>query len=198
MVFMAGSADSGPELPALWSIEARKGNVLLAAKKDPLVSISIPRLQQIDEEQGICLVFVAPPATQSYRANVSTSSRDSMTPSHRHGKRSQLSTAAFLAFGLIASLSFTPKAEAQTASGLMSTWGKACKMRVVEQFDVPMSDAVVNIGATEKQSIDDGTTSAADIKKRGMSYNWEIRGKKISGYCNVNGKGTITEFKQGI
>jgi hypothetical protein len=35
-------------------------------------------------------------------------------------------------------------------------------------------------------------------KKRGMSYNWEIRGKKISGYCNVNGKGTITEFKQGI
>jgi hypothetical protein len=65
-------------------------------------------------------------------------------------------------------------------------------------FDVPMSDAVVNIGATEKQSIDDGTTSTADIKKRGMSYNWEIRGKKISGYCNVNGKGTITEFKQGM
>jgi hypothetical protein len=31
-----------------------------------------------------------------------------------------------------------------------------------------------------------------------MSYNWEIRGKKISGYCNVNGKGTITEFKQGM
>jgi len=116
----------------------------------------------------------------------------------RHGKRSHLSTAACLAFGIIASLSFTPKADAQTASGLISTWGKACKMRVVEQFDVPMSDAVVNIGATEKQSIDEGTTTAADIKKRGMSYNWEIRGKKISGYCNVNGKGTITEFKQGI
>jgi hypothetical protein len=116
----------------------------------------------------------------------------------RHGKLSQLSTAACLAFGIIASLSLTPKADAQTASGLISTWGKACKMRVVEQFDVPMSDALVNIGATEKQSIDDGTTSTADIKKRGMSYNWEISGKKISGYCNVNGKGTITEFKQGI
>jgi hypothetical protein len=126
--------------------------------------------------------------------------QDPMIASKRqnHGKRSHLSTAAFLAFGLIASLNFTPKAEAQTAAGLISTWGKACKMRVVEQFDVPMSDAVVNIGATEKQSIDDGTTSTADIKKRGMSYNWEIRGKKISGYCNVNGKGTITEFKQGI
>jgi hypothetical protein len=61
-----------------------------------------------------------------------------------------------------------------------------------------MSAAVLNIGATEKQSIDAGTTSRADIKKRGMSYNWEIRGKKISGYCNVNGKGTISEFKQGI
>jgi hypothetical protein len=34
-----------------------------------------------------------------------------------------------------------------------------------------MSDAVMNIGTTEKQSIDDGTTSSADIKKRGMSYN---------------------------
>jgi hypothetical protein len=123
-----------------------------------------------------------------------------MNPSQgqRQGKRSQLFTAAFLTFGIIASLGFTPKANAQTASGLISTWGKACKMRVVEQFDVPMSDAIVNIGATEKQSIDDGTTSHKDIKKNGMSYNWEIRGKKISGYCNVNGKGTITEFKQGI
>ncbi len=31
-----------------------------------------------------------------------------------------------------------------------------------------------------------------------MSYSWQIRGKKINGYCNVNGKGTITEFKQGL
>jgi len=116
---------------------------------------------------------------------------------HRSRHRN-LSAAAALAFGIMASLSFTPKASAQTASGLISTWGKTCKMRVVEQFDVPMSDALVNIGATEKQSIDDGTTSLKDIKKSGMSYNWEIRGKKISGYCNVNGKGTITEFKQGI
>jgi hypothetical protein len=198
MVFMAGSADSGPKLPALWGVEARNGNVLLAAKKKTHWSQSQSHDCNRLMKNRAFAFFVAPPATQPYRANGSTSSRDSMTPSHRHGKRSQLSTAAFLAFGLIASLSFTPKAEAQTASGLMSTWGKACKMRVVEQFDVPMSDAVVNIGATEKQSIDDGTTSAADIKKRGMSYNWEIRGKKISGYCNVNGKGTITEFKQGI
>ena len=162
-------------------------------------SLQVPRLQQIDEEKDFALLLL-PCWQRSFMVTMNPQAQDPMIASQRqnHVKRSHLSTAAFLAFGLIASVSFTPKAEAQTASGLVSTWGKACKMRVVEQFDVPMSDAVVNIGATEKQSIDDGTTSTADIKKRGMSYNWEIRGKKISGYCNVNGKGTITEFKQGM
>lgn len=109
-----------------------------------------------------------------------------------------LATAAGLA-ALIASPSLmVPAASAQTAAGLTSAWGKACKMRVVEQFDVPMSDAVVNLGATEQQGIDDGSISLADVKKNGLSFNWEVRGKKISGYCNVNGKGTITEFKQGL
>ncbi len=110
----------------------------------------------------------------------------------------RLSAAASLAFGILTSLAFTTNANAQTASGLITTWGKSCKMRVVEQFDVPMSDAIVNIGATEKQGIDDGSISLTEIRKNGMSYNWEIRGKKISGYCNVNGKGKITEFKQGL
>ncbi|MFM7269837.1 MAG: hypothetical protein ACKOZT_14865 [Cyanobium sp.] len=120
---------------------------------------------------------------------------------HRRQHLSQprhFSAAAALLFGIVASLSITPKASAQTASGLISTWGKTCKMRVVEQFDVPMSDALVSIGATEKQSLDDGSTSLADIKKRGMSYNWQVSGKNVSGYCNVDGKGKITEFKQGI
>jgi hypothetical protein len=93
---------------------------------------------------------------------------------------------------------FVPSADAQTVSGLSSKWGRACKMRVVEQFDVPNSDAVVNLGATEQKSIDEGNTSLADVQKYGLSFNWEVRGKKISGYCNVNGKGKITEFKQGL
>jgi hypothetical protein len=91
-----------------------------------------------------------------------------------------------------------PSASAQTAAGLTSAWGKTCKMRVVQQFDVPMSDAVVNLGATEQQGMDEGSISLADVKKMGLSFNWEIRGKKVSGYCNVNGKGKITEFKQGL
>jgi hypothetical protein len=91
-----------------------------------------------------------------------------------------------------------PAAHAQTASGYASKWGQSCKMRVVQHFDVPMSDALVNLGATEQQSLDQGNTSLSDLKKYGLSFSWEIRGKQISGYCNVNGKGKITEFKQGI
>ena len=61
-----------------------------------------------------------------------------------------------------------------------------------------MSDAIVTLGATEKQIIDEGNTTLADVKKLGLSFNWEIRGKNVSGYCNVNGKGKIMEFKQGL
>jgi hypothetical protein len=98
----------------------------------------------------------------------------------------------------LGSVSFTPAGQAQTINGLTGTWGKTCKNRVVEQFDVPMSDALVSLSATMKQSIDAGETTLADVKKLGLSYNWEIRGKNVSGYCNVNGKGKITEFKQGL
>ncbi len=108
------------------------------------------------------------------------------------------STVLGLGLGLLAAMVVTPKVDAQTASGLIANWGKACKMRVVEQFSVPMADALVTIGATEQQSLDEGKTSLANIKSYGMSYSWQIRGKKINGYCNVNGKGTITAFKQGL
>ena len=88
-------------------------------------------------------------------------------PVLRRGRAS----AAALAFGILASLFVIPQANAQSASGLISSWGKTCKMRVVEQFDVPMSDALVTISATEQQSINEGSTSLKDIKKNGMSYN---------------------------
>lgn len=109
-----------------------------------------------------------------------------------------MASAAGLGVLMAASSLMVPSASAQTAAGLTSAWGKTCKMRVVEQFEVPMSDAVVNLGATEQQAIDEGSTSLADIKKYGLSFNWNIRGKKVSGYCNVNGKGKIMEFKQGL
>lgn len=109
-----------------------------------------------------------------------------------------MASAAGFGVLLASSAWMVPSASAQTAAGLTSAWGKTCKMRVVEQFDVPMSDAVVNLGATEQQGIDEGSISLADIKANGLSFNWKIRGKKVEGYCNVNGKGKITEFKQGL
>jgi hypothetical protein len=112
-------------------------------------------------------------------------------------KHSLLATSGF-ALSVLASTLFIPGASAQTAAGLIGAWGKTCKMRVVSQFDVPMSDAFVSVGATLQQSIDQGETTLADIKKQGLVFNWEIRGKKVNGYCSVNGKGKITEFKQAI
>jgi len=71
-------------------------------------------------------------------------------------------------------------------------------MKMVQQFDAPISDALVNLGATEQQSIDQGNTSLDDIKKNGFSFSREIRNKRVSGSCNVNGEGKITEFKQDL
>lgn len=116
----------------------------------------------------------------------------------RKNGRQVVSAAAALGLVMTGYGVFVPSADAQTVSGLSSKWGRAFKMRVVEQFDVPNSDAVVNLGATEQKSIDEGNTSLADVQKYGLSFNWEVRGKKISGYCNVDGKGKITEFKQGL
>jgi len=113
-------------------------------------------------------------------------------------KTSRFLTAATLAMVGFGTITLAPASQAQTVSGLTGSWGKVCKNRVVEQFDVPMSDASVRLGATEQQGIDDGSTTLADVKKLGLSFNWTIRGKNISGYCNVNGKGKITEFKQSL
>ncbi|WP_411870289.1 hypothetical protein [Vulcanococcus limneticus] len=52
---------------------------------------------------------------------------------------------------------------------------------MVEQFDVPMSDATVKLGATEPQAMDDGSISLADITKSGLSFNWKISGKQVAG-----------------
>jgi hypothetical protein len=119
-------------------------------------------------------------------------------PTIRTNGRHGLTTAVALGLSLFSYTLMPSAAVAQTASGLVSAWGKACKMRVVQQFDVPNSDAIVNLGATEQQSINEGNTSLADIKKYGLSFNWKVRGKTINGYCNVNGKGAITEFKQAL
>ena len=92
-----------------------------------------------------------------------------------------------------------PMAKADPMSATIGKLGKICKQRVVDQFDVPNSDAAVSLGATLQESIDAGDTTMADVKKGGLTFNWEIRNKsRINGYCNIKYNGKITEFKQSI
>ena len=74
--------------------------------------------------------------------------------------------------------------------------GNACKLRVVEQFDVSMAEARISLGATLKQSLDSGAMTMKDVKASGLSFNWAVDGKTAKGYCNVNYDGTVNEFKQ--
>ncbi len=74
--------------------------------------------------------------------------------------------------------------------------GLGCKNRVIEQFDVPNSDITVRLGATLQESLDSGAMTADDLKADGASFDWSVAGKDASGYCNVDGQGGVTEFKQ--
>jgi len=102
---------------------------------------------------------------------------------------------------LLASVGFvlaTQPASAETINGMVQKGGSNCKMKAVEQFSVPMSDVSVSLGETFKESIDKGDIDLKDIKKNGLSFNWVVTrdGQKTQGYCNTDGKGKITEFKQ--
>ena len=89
-----------------------------------------------------------------------------------------------------------PAVASSETEAVIGKLGLGCKNRVLEQFDVPNSDITVRPGATLQQDIDSGAMTVADLKKDGASFNWEVSGKNASGYCNVDGSGTITEFKQ--
>ncbi|MFM7514518.1 MAG: hypothetical protein ACKO3F_14410 [Cyanobium sp.] len=108
--------------------------------------------------------------------------------------------ASAAAFGLVIAAGglLPPAAKAGKMSAVIQRLGKICKSRVVDQFSVSQADAVVNLGATEKQGIDSGDTKMEDVKRGGLSFNWEIYGKKVNGYCNINYDGTITDFKQNL
>lgn len=88
--------------------------------------------------------------------------------------------------------------QAESMNATVGRLGKVCKMKVVDQFDVPMSDAGVRLGETLQQSINAGEITMKDVKRSGLSFNWEIRGKAINGYCNIDYNGKIEEFKQSI
>ncbi|MFN9729782.1 MAG: hypothetical protein ACK59M_04860 [Pseudomonadota bacterium] len=112
-----------------------------------------------------------------------------------------LTASVFMASSLIvtaAHASTAPDGTDAKIQGRIETWGKACKNRVAEQFDAAMSEIHVSVGATLQTSIDAGEMTLQDIQEYGLSFNWQVQynGKEANGYCNTDGKGSITEFKQ--
>lgn len=80
------------------------------------------------------------------------------------------------------------------ADATLSRLGKVCKDKLMTKFPgVPMSDLHVTVGATVRESLDNGSMTLKDLQKSGASFNVEVPGKG-AGYCNVNAKGKITQF----
>jgi hypothetical protein len=90
----------------------------------------------------------------------------------------------------------TSPAAASDLNTLIGQLGVGCKNRVIEQFDVPSSDITVRLGATLQADLDSGVMSAKELKEYGASFDWSVAGKDAGGYCNVDGEGKVTEFKQ--
>ena len=99
----------------------------------------------------------------------------------------------FICAGLVASL---PAIAGDETKAVIGKLGLGCKNRILEQFTVPNSDITVRLGATLQQDVDSGAMTAEDMKKDGASFDWKVSGKNASGYCNVDGSGNVTEFKQ--
>ncbi len=104
---------------------------------------------------------------------------------------------------LTAIASVIPKASADDDAKInarIESWGRNCKNEVANRTGkgVSMADIKVELGATLKQSIDGGEMTLKDIEKSGLSYNWEVSKKKVSGSCDTNGKGKIIDFQMNV
>ena len=53
-------------------------------------------------------------------------------------------------------------------------------------------DCILVVNDYWREAIDAGQVTLKDINKSGLSFNWQY--KKHNGYCDTDGKGTITNF----
>jgi hypothetical protein len=101
------------------------------------------------------------------------------------------------AISLVAALvagSVTPAFADAQVDATLGRLGKICKDKLMTKFKgVPMSDLHVTVGATLKESLENGSMTLKELQKSGASFNIEVPGKG-AGYCNVNAKGKITQF----
>lgn len=117
-----------------------------------------------------------------------------MSPFNLHMKlATALSAACVVALAGVATSTAALADDDAKIEARVSAWGVSCKNEVAAKFPkASMADISVELGATLKQSIDAGQTTLKDIKKYGLSYNWQF--KKHSGSCNTDGNGNVTEF----
>ena len=106
---------------------------------------------------------------------------------------SSLVSCVFTAAALLVTM---PAAADSKTDALIGELGLGCKNRVVEQFDAPNSDITVRLGSTLQADLDSGAMTATDLEQYGASFDWSVAGQDANGYCNVDGKGKVTEFKQ--
>ena len=87
--------------------------------------------------------------------------------------------------------------EQQKIENALASWGKSCQNELIDKFgsDVSMADIRVEVGATFQQSVDAGKITYTDLRRDGASFNWSVPKKNMSGYCNTDGRGNVTEFK---
>jgi hypothetical protein len=114
-------------------------------------------------------------------------------PSHRRQSNVKAILNLCLAAALVTGTVSPSFADAQVDATL-GRLGKVCKDKLMNKVKgVPMSDLHVTVGATLKESLDNGSMTLKDLQKSGASFNVEVPGKG-EGYCNVNAKGRITQF----
>jgi hypothetical protein len=95
---------------------------------------------------------------------------------------------------VLTTASITPVLADAKVDATLGRLGKVCKDRLMTKFPgVPMSDLHVTVGATLQESLDNGSMTLKDLQESGASFNVEVPGKG-SGYCDVSGKGKITQY----
>ena len=110
-------------------------------------------------------------------------------------------TALTAASGALSLTALAPAAHADDDAKIearINAWGRNCKNAIAEKYKAKsMADVDVTLGETLKASIDAGETSLADIKRGGLSFNFQVNhvpGTDPKGYCNTDGEGNVKEL----
>jgi len=103
----------------------------------------------------------------------------------------------FVTFAFGISPATAKKSDETKIRNHIERWGEQCKNQVAKNYRASNSEIRVSVGASERQSIDSGDLTFSDLKRYGLSFNWEVNQQngRADGYCNVNGEGKVVDFE---